>query len=91
MLKLGNYIVPQWSLERIIDEAFDLCTATIYYIGNLTGAGFEGYQVLNLVLFIFLQPSLILLFFMLWRKAMHKNKQLKEDYRGILKEISFDK
>jgi len=33
-----------------------------------------GYELANIVIFVILQPSLILLFFILWRKEVRKNR-----------------
>jgi hypothetical protein len=32
-----------------------------------------GYYLANIVIFVFLQPALIILFFILWRKEKRKN------------------
>ena len=36
-----------------------------------------GYELANIVIFVILQPSLILLFFILWRKEVRKNRQIE--------------
>ena len=43
-------------------------------IGDVTGM---GYNLANLVIFVILQPALIVLFFVLWRKEVRKNKEAK--------------
>jgi len=40
-------------------------------IGNITGM---GYELANIVIFVIIQPGLILLFFILWRIEKNKNK-----------------
>tara|TARA_B110000285_G_scaffold224304_1_gene280971 strand:- start:349 stop:483 length:135 start_codon:yes stop_codon:yes gene_type:complete len=40
-------------------------------IGSVTGM---GYELANIVIFVILQPALILLFFILWRKERRKIK-----------------
>jgi len=40
-------------------------------IGSVTGM---GYELANIVIFVILQPALILLFFILWRKEKRKIK-----------------
>jgi len=40
-------------------------------IGNVTGM---GYELANIVIFVIIQPALILLFFILWRREVRKNK-----------------
>jgi len=36
-----------------------------------------GYELANIVIFVILQPGLILLFFILWRNQKNKIKNLK--------------
>ena len=78
-----TYQVPTYSFSEIIDKLFDVCCAIIYYIGNITGSGFEGYQIVNLIIFMFLQPALILLFFILWRTEKSRSKTYKEAYTAL--------
>jgi hypothetical protein len=40
-------------------------------IGDITGM---GYELANIVIFVIIQPALILLFFILWRREVRKNK-----------------
>jgi len=49
---------------ELIDALFALCVLVLQMIGESTGM---GYKLANLVIFIFVQPGLILLFFILWR------------------------
>jgi preprotein translocase subunit YajC len=46
-------------------------------IGEVTGM---GYELANIVIFVFLQPGLILLFFILWRNQKNKNNKFKKIY-----------
>ena len=41
-------------------------------IGNITGM---GYNLANIVIFVIIQPALIILFFVLWRREKRKNKK----------------
>lgn len=59
-------------MQQIIYDIFNIAEYWLNYFGNITGL---GYQMINYILFIFLQPSLILLFFILWRKEVKKNKK----------------
>lgn len=49
---------------ELIDALFALCVLVLQMIGESTGM---GYKLANLVIFIFVQPGLTLLFFILWR------------------------
>ena len=48
----------------MIDEFFLFCVFVLEVIGEVTGM---GYKLANIVIFVILQPGLILLFFILWR------------------------
>ena len=49
---------------KMIDQFFNWCVLVLVAIGNITGM---GYELANIVIFVILQPALILLFFILWR------------------------
>ena len=55
----------------MINDFFYWCVNVLEVIGNVTGM---GYELANIVIFVILQPALILLFFVLWRKEVNKNK-----------------
>ena len=52
-------------------QFFNWCVDVLEFIGTITGM---GYELANIVIFVFLQPALILLFFILWRKEKNKIK-----------------
>jgi len=49
---------------------FNWCVDLLIEIGEITGM---GYELANIVIFAFIQPSLILFFFYLWIYARRKN------------------
>jgi|TARA_B100001971_G_C18104618_1_gene490793 hypothetical protein len=55
----------------MINSFFNWCINVLEVIGNITGM---GYELANIVIFVFLQPGLILLFFILWIKEKRKKK-----------------
>jgi hypothetical protein len=55
----------------MINDFFNWCVYVLEVIGNVTGM---GYELANIVIFVILQPALILLFFVLWRIERKKNK-----------------
>jgi len=57
-------------LGNLIGNFFSWCVDVLVFIGEVTGM---GYELANIVIFVILQPSLILLFFILWRKERKKN------------------
>ena len=48
---------------KMIDQFFNWCVWVLATIGNVTGM---GYELANIVIFVIIQPALILLFFALW-------------------------
>jgi len=54
--------------EEIIKEVFMVCVYILQVIGGKPGEFGHGYYLANLIIFVFLQPALIILFFVLWRK-----------------------
>ena len=54
----------------MINKIFDICVQILEWIGNITGM---GYELANIIIFVIIQPALILLFFYLWRKEKKKN------------------
>ena len=55
----------------MIDQFFYWCVGVLIAIGNITGM---GYELANIVIFVIIQPALILLFFVLWRIEKKKNR-----------------
>ena len=51
----------------MINQFFNWCVYVLEVIGDVTGM---GYELANIVIFVILQPSLILLFIILWRKEV---------------------
>ena len=56
---------------ELIDFVFKVCVIVLVDLANLIGI---SYEAINIIVFVFLQPALILLFFILWRKERRKNK-----------------
>ena len=55
----------------MIHNFFNWCVRVLEIIGDVTGM---GYELANIVIFVIIQPALILLFFILWRKEVKKIK-----------------
>jgi len=55
----------------MINSFFNWCVYVLEAIGDVTGM---GYELANIVIFVIVQPALILLFFILWRREVRKNK-----------------
>jgi len=61
------------SFEQIISDLFMLCVYILQVIGGAPGEYGFGYYLANLLIFVIIQPGLILLFFVLWRREKRKN------------------
>jgi len=57
---------------EMIDQVFWVCVEVIKWLGDSTGL---SYNLANIVLFVILQPALIVLFFSLWRREVKNNKR----------------
>ena len=56
----------------MVDQLFLWCVSVLEVIGEVTGM---GYELANIVIFVILQPGLILLFFILWRRQKKVNSK----------------
>ncbi len=56
----------------MIDQFFLWCVWVLEVIGEVTGM---GYELANIVIFVILQPGLIILFFILWRRQKKVNSK----------------
>ena len=61
----------------MIDQFFLWCVLVLEVIGEVTGM---SYELANIVIFVVLQPGLIILFFILCRNQINKNNKYKKFY-----------
>ena len=54
-----------------IDTVFRICVYILVDLADLIGI---SYEALNIWVFVIIQPLLIIIFFILWRKERNKNK-----------------
>ena len=59
----------------MIISFFNWCVNVLDVIGNITGM---GYELANIVIFVFLQHGLILLFLILWIKEKRNQINMKK-------------
>jgi len=64
----------------MIDQFFLWCVWVLEIIGEVTGM---GYELANIVIFVILQPGLILLFFILWRFEKKRKLKISNNIRLI--------
>ena len=60
----------------MINDFFNWCVYVLEIIGDITGM---GYELANIVIFVIIQPALIILFYLLWIKERNKNKKKNFD------------
>ena len=66
----------------LIDTIFWECVQFIEYIGNFTGL---GYEFTNILLFVIIQPLLIIVFLFLWLREKRKNSSLLNTNKNLPK------
>ena len=70
------YFLFEWQIigqfQKDVDWLFWACVKILQDWGKWTGL---GYNLLNIIIFIILQPLLILIFFVLWRIEVSKRKR----------------
>ncbi len=54
-----------------IDTIFSICVYILVDMADFIGI---SYEALNIWVFVIIQPLLIIIFFILWRKERNKNK-----------------
>jgi hypothetical protein len=54
----------------MISDFFNFCVYILEVVESVNGM---GYELANIVIFVFIQPTLIVLFYLLWRKEKSKN------------------
>jgi hypothetical protein len=59
--------------EKFITDFFMWCVYILQVMGGSPGEFGFGYYLANIVIFVFLQPALIIIFFILWKKEKRKN------------------
>ena len=57
---------------EFIDFLFKICVIVLVDLAELFGI---SYELINIIIFVILQPALILLFFILWIKERKKNRE----------------
>jgi len=58
--------------EKLITDFFMFCVYVLQVIGGSPGEFGYGYYLANILIFVILQPALIVLFFVLWRLEKKK-------------------
>ena len=61
----------------MINDFFNWCVLVLEIMANLTGM---SYELINILIFVILQPLLIVMFFYLWRRETKKYKGISDFY-----------
>ena len=61
----------------MINDIFNWCVRVLEIMAVYTGM---SYELINILIFVILQPLLILIFFYLWRRERHKHKEISDFY-----------
>ena len=59
--------------NEILDFIFKVCVIFLVDLAEILGI---SYEAINIIIFVILQPLLITILFILWRKEKHKNKTI---------------
>ena len=63
-------------MSEFLINYYDIALRLLQILGGELGAMGFGYYVANIVIFVFIQPGLIILFFSLWMSQKKTNKEL---------------
>ena len=61
----------------MINDFFNWCALVLEIMADLTGM---SYELINILIFVILQPLLILIFFYLWRRERRKYREISDFY-----------
>ena len=61
---MDNYMSIDINNLPMVNEFFNWCVLVLEIIGDLTGL---GYEEANILIFVIIQPSLIIIFYLLWK------------------------
>ena len=61
-------------MREFITELFHSCVYILQVIGGAPGEFGFGYYLANVLIFVVIQPGLIVLFFLLWRRERKRKE-----------------
>ena len=61
----------------MINDFFNWCVLVLEIMAEIMGI---SYELINILIFVILQPLLILIFFYLWRKETKKYREISDFY-----------
>ena len=60
-------------MNEVIKLIFDQCVGFMHILAAITGL---SYKEINAIIFLIIQPALIIFFLTLWRLSIRKNKNI---------------
>jgi len=61
----------------MINDFFNWCVLVLEIMADLIGM---SYELINILIFVILQPLLIMIFFYLWRREIKKYRKISDYY-----------
>jgi|TARA_B100001559_G_C16321240_1_gene538872 hypothetical protein len=62
------------AMINFLNWFWGVCIYTLQVIGGSPGEFSLGYMLANILIFVILQPALIIIFFILWRRSQQRLK-----------------
>lgn len=66
-------------MRQFLESYYDIALKILQLLGGNPGGFGLGYEIVNVLIFIIIQPGLIILFILLWQKQKRKNQSYSED------------
>ena len=76
---LFPFVSVIFDIGDLMREYYELWVYILQYVGGNPGGFGMGYYIANILLFIFIQPYLIFLFYNLWKQEKQKNAWMERD------------
>ena len=61
----------------MINDIFNWCVRVLEIMAEYTGM---SYELINILIFVILQPLLIIIFFYLWLRERHNKREISDFY-----------
>ena len=75
-------------MSEFLIAYYDVVLTLLQVMGGEAGVMGFGYYVVNIVLFVFVQPGLAILFFILWMSQKKNNEELRNQRLVLLTSTS---
>ena len=65
-------------MRQFLESYYDIALKILQLLGGNPGGFGLGYEIVNVLIFIIIQPGLTILFILLWQKQKRKNQSYLE-------------